>query len=57
MNNSNSILEINKKNLIYNYKYLSKLSDKSICAATIKADAYGLGAIEVFKLLLKTTFI
>lgn len=53
MNNSNSILEINKKNLIYNYKYLSKLSDKSICAATIKADAYGLGAIEVFKLLLK----
>ena len=53
MINSNSILQINKKNLIYNYNYLSKLSDKSICAATIKANAYGLGAVEVLKLLLK----
>ena len=52
MINSNSILEVNKKKLIYNYKYLSKLSNKSICAATIKANAYGLGAIKIFKLLL-----
>ena len=53
MINSNAILEINKKNLIYNYKYLSHLANKSICAATIKANAYGLGDKEILKLLLK----
>ena len=52
MINSNAILEINVKNLIFNYKYLSRLSNKSLCAATIKANAYGLGAIRIFKLLL-----
>lgn len=50
---SNAILVINKKKLLYNYKLLSKIANKSICAATIKANAYGLGDIKVFKILSK----
>ena len=42
----NSIIEINTKNIIYNFKALSKISNNSICAATVKADAYGIGAIK-----------
>ena len=49
----NAILEIYKKNLIHNYQLFLKIADKSICAATIKANAYGLGDIEVFKILYK----
>ena len=49
----NAILEINKKNIIYNYKLLSKFANKSITAATIKANAYGLGDIEVLNILKK----
>ena len=47
----NAILEINKKNLIYNFNILSKKARKSITGATIKADAYGLGVIPIFKIL------
>ena len=50
---SNSQLIINKKNLKFNYHKLSKISKNSITAATIKANAYGLGDIEVCKLLKK----
>ena len=50
---SNAILQINKKNIIYNYKLLSKIAKKSICAATIKANAYGLGDLEICKILHK----
>ena len=53
MINSNAILEINKKNLLYNYKILSKLANKSITAATIKANAYGLGDIQILNILKK----
>ena len=53
MINPNAILEIDKKNLIHNYKYLLKLSIKSICAPVIKANAYGLGDLEIIKILLK----
>jgi len=49
----NAILEIYKKNLIHNYQLFLKIADKSICAATIKANAYGLGDVEVFKILYK----
>jgi len=49
----NAILEIYKKNLIHNYQLFLKIADKSICAATIKANAYGLGDIEIFKILYK----
>ena len=45
MTNHNSILEVNLKNLQYNYKKLSGLANRSICAATIKSDAYGLGVL------------
>ena len=49
----NAILEVNLKNLAYNYKKLSSISNKSICAATIKADAYGIGVIKTFETLYK----
>ena len=49
----NAILEINLKNLKYNYKKLSNIARNSICAATIKADAYGIGALKIFETLYK----
>ena len=53
MANHNSILEVTTKNLQYNYKKLSRLANKSICAATIKSDAYGIGVLNVFDALYK----
>ena len=53
MINSNAILEINTKNLIYNYKSLSKIAKNSLTGATIKANAYGIGDIKGFKILYK----
>ena len=53
MISSNAILEINTKNFIYNYKSLSKIANNSLTAATIKANAYGIGDIEAFKILYK----
>lgn len=55
MTNHNSILEVNLKNLQYNYKKLSGLANRSICAATIKSDAYGLGVLDVFDALYKVS--
>lgn len=49
---SNVILEISKKNILHNYNYFNKLNKNNICAATIKSDAYGLGAEVIYKLLL-----
>ena len=54
MINSNAIIEIKKKNILYNFNLLSKIANRSITAATIKANAYGLGDIEVFKILYKS---
>ena len=56
MTNHNSILEVNLKNLQYNYKKLSGLANRSICAATIKSDAYGLGVLDVFDALYRPIF-
>ena len=53
MINPNAILEINSKNLIKNYKTISKYSNKSLTGAVIKANAYGLGDIEIYKKLTK----
>ena len=53
MINESSILEIKTKNLIQNYKTLSKFSKTGLSAAVIKANAYGLGSIKVFDLLYK----
>jgi alanine racemase len=47
----NAILEVSLKNLAYNYNKLSSIANKSICAATIKADAYGIGVIKAFDTL------
>lgn len=48
------ILEINLKNLRFNYsKIKKKVSKKTAVAATVKADGYGLGAHEVVKSLIK----
>ena len=47
------ILEINLKNLKFNYsKIKKKVSKKAAVAATVKADGYGLGSHEVVKLSL-----
>ena len=53
MINESGILNINTKNLIYNYNFFKKLKKNLIVAPTIKADAYGLGAKKIFNLLLK----
>ena len=53
MINPNAVLEINSKNLIKNYKTISKYSNKSLTGAVIKANAYGLGDIEIYKKLYK----
>ena len=52
MINESGILNINTKNLIYNYNFFKKLKTNLIVAPTIKADAYGLGANKIYKLLL-----
>ena len=44
---------LNKKNLIRNLDYLGKLSQKKICLV-VKANAYGMGMIEVTRALLKS---
>ena len=48
------ILEVNLKNLRSNYsKIRKKVSKKTIVAATVKANGYGLGSHEVVKSLIK----
>ena len=42
MINESGILNINTKNLIYNYNFFKKLKNNLIVAPTIKANAYGL---------------
>ena len=53
MINPNAVLEINSKNLIKNYKTISKYSNKSLTGAVIKSNAYGLGDIKIYKKLYK----
>jgi len=43
VSNSSSILEVNLKNLIYNYTVFKKNTKNKQVAATIKANAYGIG--------------
>ena len=52
MINESGILNINTKNLIYNYNFFKKLKKNLIVAPTIKANAYGLGANKIYDLLL-----
>ena len=50
----NAILEINLKALSSNFKVLKKKLNKNIeCAATVKANAYGIGDKAVIKSLIK----
>jgi len=50
--NESGILNINTKNLIYNYNFFKKLKKNLIVAPTIKANAYGLGDKKIYNLLL-----
>ena len=50
---SSALLEINTKNLLHNYKLISKIAKNSIVGATIKANAYGLGDKKIFNILHK----
>ena len=52
MINESGILNINTKNLIYNYNFFKKLKKNLIVAPTIKANAYGLGDKRIYNLLL-----
>jgi len=47
----NAILEIKTKNLIHNFKALSKIASSSLAGATLKANAYGIGSLETYKIL------
>ena len=49
---SDIILNVNLKSLKENYKLLTKLSKFSEIAACVKANAYGLGLIEISKFLI-----
>ena len=53
MISNTAILEISVKRLIHNYRFFHNLNENITTAATIKADAYGLGDIEIFKILYK----
>ena len=48
-----AFLEVNLKNIIFNYKYLSSLNKDKFTGATIKANAYGLGDKKIIKTLYK----
>ena len=50
---ASAILEVNLKNLIYNYKSLKKIAKNSKIGATIKSNAYGIGDKKVFSYLYK----
>ena len=52
MINQSGILNINTKNIIYNYNFFKKLKKNLIVAPTIKANAYGLGDKRIYNLLL-----
>jgi len=52
----NTTLLINKKNLIYNAKYISEICSDTIIAPVIKSDAYGLGVIAITKIYTKLGF-
>ncbi len=58
MNNLKSIIRtslvVNLKNITHNWNYLNNYVKKAEVAASIKSNAYGLGAIEVTKSLIKT---
>ncbi len=47
------ILEINLNNIVKNYELLQQIAPKSIAAAVVKDDAYGLGAVKVAEKLYK----
>ena len=52
------ILEINLKNLKFNYsKIKKKVSKKTTVAATVKSDGYGLGSVYYTHMTLPTKMI
>ncbi len=51
MINHSFILKVNKNNLLKNYFFFKKIKKNLIVAPVIKANAYGLGDREIFKLL------
>ena len=46
-----NIVEISKKRLIGNYRYLSSLNHKIKVAPVLKSNAYGHGIVEVGRIL------
>ena len=54
LDSANSFLCINIDLIISNYLLLKKKLGKAACAATLKADAYGIGAAKVGTALVKS---
>ena len=52
----NTTLIINKTNLIYNAKYISKICKNTVIAPVIKSDAYGIGVITITNIYIKLGF-
>ena len=50
---NNILLRINKKNLLKNYNFYKKIKNNVIVAPVIKANAYGLGYLEIYNFLVK----
>jgi len=48
-----TILEINLKNIVFNIRQFKKIVNKAILMGAVKADAYGLGAIQVSKVAIE----
>ena len=54
MIDQNTTLEIDLRSICHNFKKIkNKVSKNCIVAATIKANAYGLGVKKIFNLLVK----
>ena len=52
-NTYNAILQINLKNIANNYNHLKSIAPKTIIAACVKANSYGLGSDVICKALYK----
>ena len=51
---SSIILEVNLKNIRYNFNKLKEISNNNKSSAVVKSNAYGLGIEKIYKTLLKS---
>ena len=51
---SSIILEVNLKNIKYNFNKLKKITNNKKSSAVVKSNAYGLGIKKIYKTLFKS---